>query len=207
MTETRGSYTPAPGDGGQHGESNTDQNGFTPAQKADLLARLAHRMTEAPNTMAALLVDYRRMEGISEETLLQQLEITPEQFTRLQLCLIPRDDSFASDIRRIAEISGAKTHQLAQIVREVTLLMTLPKRGIRTSESTANKGSLGLFPAEGRQLRAMAARDRLNEEHQEYAAPAAPTDAPAPADQPDENTPFTPEPPVDPPSVDQSHDE
>ncbi len=131
MTESRGSYTPSSGDPTQYDENGFDQWGYTAAEKQAMLARFATRLTDQPGTMAALLAEYRRTEGISEEALRQRLQISPEQFSRLRLCLVPRNDQFADDVRRLSEISGAKASQLANMVHQVSSFATLPARGVR----------------------------------------------------------------------------
>jgi len=210
MTETRGSYTPSsgdptPNDPTQYDENGFDEWGYTAADKSAMMARFANRLADAPGTMAALLAEYRRMEGIDDERVRERLEISPEQFARLRLCLVPRENSFADDVRRLAEISGAKASKLANIVHQVSFLVTLPSRTVNTDVNTVTA------EGETRSVRLsrmnMAARDRteeaysLREDGGEYAAAPAPASSTDTAAKPEEDSSATDTPPVEP-----SHD-
>lgn len=212
MTESRSPYTSSPGEADQYDENGLDPWGFTAAQKHKMLARLAERFASEPDTMSALLHEYRRMESINEESLRQRLGITPEQLTHLNLCLIPREERFADDVRRLAEVSGAPAHLLANIVHQVTFLKALPPRTIK-EETTAEAQA----QSRGVAFRAMAARDRtdesasLREESQVYdaspkAASAAPAPAPTPADATATDTPATSDEPTSDSPVDPGHE-
>lgn len=149
-----------------------DRWGVTLERKERAFAKLASRFEEQGDSMAALLREYRRQEGISQENLLARLEITPAQYAHLALCFVPdAEEKFQSDILKIVEVSGANLLELATICRQVYALRDLPKRSTVTGDAqTVAKGTAIQVNA----MRAMAARDRqtkaLREEAADYSA-------------------------------------
>lgn len=194
MTESRPPYQV--GSFGEDGydESGYDKNGLdrwgvSRDEKERIFAKLAKRFEEQPNSMASLMVEYRKQEGITQETLLARLEITPAQYSHLALCFIPKsDERFESDLTKIVEASGANLLELASICRQVFALRAYTKRPPVNVAATQDDPAGS--PARVNALRMTAARDRadyaksLREERAQYeprenvdAASAAPVPA------------------------------
>ena len=61
-----------------------------PRRRPDPLARAAQRAREYPEFMAYLLAPYQALRGLTDEQLAAELGCTPQDLTRLALCLRPR---------------------------------------------------------------------------------------------------------------------
>lgn len=188
MTESRPPYQAgdlgADGFGADGYDANgLDRWGVSRERKERAFAKLAKLFEQQPDTMAALLVEYRRQEGMTQESLLAKLEISPEQYSHLALCLVPDPGAnFGSDLNKIVAASGANLLELATICRQVYALRDMPVRPpVVSGAQTEVKGTGVRVNA----LRSMAARDRqakaLHEEGSDYAASVnAAAAAPAP---------------------------
>ncbi len=88
-----------------------------PRRRPDLLARAAQRAREYPEFMAYLLARYQALRGLTDEQLAAELGCTPQDLTRLALCLRPRPDHLAEDIAQIAGYVKADPARLANLVR------------------------------------------------------------------------------------------
>lgn len=189
MTESRPPYHASGGNMEGYDQDGYDANGLdywgvSREQKQRAFAKLAKRFEEQPDSMAALIAEYRKQEGMSQESLLAKLQITSAQFSHLALCLVPdADANFASDLQKIVDASGANITELADICLQVYAIRALPKRQV--VGSTLQPEPAG-SPARIR-MAMMAARDRdqyaksVREERADYspdANAAAATPAP-----------------------------
>jgi hypothetical protein len=90
-----------------------------------LLEYAAHRAKSRPEYLGWILTRYIEREHISEAELATRLGITPHDLLRLALCLRPRAEHFADDIRQISTKFHIDATALAGIVRLVESLETL----------------------------------------------------------------------------------
>jgi hypothetical protein len=90
-----------------------------------LLAYAAQRATARPDYLGWVLARYREREHVSEAELAMRLGSTPHDLPRLALCLRPRAEHFADDIRQISAKYSIDATALAGIVRLVESLETL----------------------------------------------------------------------------------
>ena len=81
------------------------------------------RLASDPNFLAWHLTRYCEIEGVSHEELSQILQLSPDDYSRLGLCLAPDTDvsDFANRIKNIAEYIDLDAVQLAQLVRLVAI--------------------------------------------------------------------------------------
>jgi hypothetical protein len=115
---------------------------MTHPQHERLLDYAAQRAKTRPEYLGWVLARYIERERISEAELATRLGSTPHDLPRLALCLRPRAEHFADDIRQISAKFHADATALAGIVRLVESIETLV---------TTNPGTLaadaGLFLA------------------------------------------------------------
>ena len=90
-----------------------------------LLEYAAHRAESRPEYLGWILTRYSEREHISEAELATRLGITPHDLPHLALCLRPRAEHFADDIRQISTKFHIDATALAGIVRLVESLETL----------------------------------------------------------------------------------
>jgi hypothetical protein len=93
-----------------------------------LLGCAAQRAKARPDYLGWILTRYIERERISEAELATRLGITPHDLPRLALCLRPRAEHFADDIRQISAKFHLEATALARIVRLVESLETLAAR-------------------------------------------------------------------------------
>lgn len=81
------------------------------------------RLASDPKFLAWHLTRYCEIEGVSHEELSRILQLSPDDYLRLGLCLAPDTDvlDFAYRIRNIAEYIDLDAGQLAQLVRLVAI--------------------------------------------------------------------------------------
>lgn len=84
-----------------------------------VLAYAAQRAKARPEYFAWLLARYVELERISEEELAQHLGVTTGDLLHLALCLRPRTDHFADDVRQISRKFNINPPVLATLVRLV----------------------------------------------------------------------------------------
>ena len=90
-----------------------------------LLQYAAHRAKARPDYLGWILTRYIEREHISEAELATRLGIISHDLLRLALCLRPRTEHFAHDIRQISAKFHIDATALAGIVRLVESLETL----------------------------------------------------------------------------------
>jgi len=90
-----------------------------------LLVYAAQRAKARPDYFGWVLARYIEREHISEAELATRLAITPHDLPRLALCLRPRAEHFADDIRQISTKFHIDATALAGIVRLVESIETL----------------------------------------------------------------------------------
>ncbi len=90
-----------------------------------LLDYAAQRAKARPDYLGWVLARYIERERISEAELATRLGSTPHDLPRLALCLRPRAEHFADDIRQISTKFHIDATALAGIVRLVESLETL----------------------------------------------------------------------------------
>jgi hypothetical protein len=90
-----------------------------------LLDYAAQRAKARPDYLGWVLARYIERERISEPELATRLSSTPHDLPRLALCLRPRTDHFADDIRQISTKFHIDATALAAIVRLVESLEIL----------------------------------------------------------------------------------
>ncbi|MGH9766424.1 MAG: hypothetical protein ACREAB_03240 [Blastocatellia bacterium] len=101
------------------------------ATNKPLLMGLARRLQSDPRFMAYALAVYQEQEGLEEEELAQALGIMPEMMSRLALCRRPDSQSpeFAAQVREIADYTLADEAHLANLLRQISGLERLARRG------------------------------------------------------------------------------
>jgi hypothetical protein len=98
---------------------------MTQPQHEQLLDYAAQRAKTRPDYLGWVLARYIERERISEAELATGLGSTPHDLARLALCLRPRAEQFADDIRQISAKFHIDATTLAGIVRLVESLETL----------------------------------------------------------------------------------
>lgn len=123
--------------------------------KGLLMERLGAAAVYLPNSMAALLRDYSRLEGlISDAQLADHLSVSADALHRLRLCRRPNSASpaFSDEVRQIAAHVRMEPGVLARVVRLVEGVDSLHNVNQSVSiHSTVSRGQL------------MAARDHIEE--------------------------------------------
>jgi hypothetical protein len=105
-----------------------------------LLAYTAQRAKARPEYLAWMLARYVECEHISEEELAQRLGIATRDLPHLALCLRPRADHFADDVRQISAKFNLNPAVLATVVRLVESVEALAARD--AGEGSADAGIL-----------------------------------------------------------------
>jgi hypothetical protein len=90
-----------------------------------LLEYAAQRTKTRPEYLGWVLARYVEREHIPEAELATRIGITPHDIPRLALCLRPRAEHFADDVRQISTKFHIDATALAGIVRLVESLETL----------------------------------------------------------------------------------
>jgi hypothetical protein len=107
-----------------------------------LLDYAAQRAKARPDYLGWVLARYVERERISEAELVTRLGSIPQDLPRLALCLRPRAEHFADDIRQISTKFHIDATALAAIVRLVESLETLA-----ATNSTMLSAEAGLLMA------------------------------------------------------------
>ena len=84
-----------------------------------LLAYAAERAKARPGFLAWVLARYIEVEQVSEGELQQRLGVTARDLPHLALCLRPRPEHFAADVRQISMRFHINPAALAKVVRLV----------------------------------------------------------------------------------------
>jgi len=102
-------------------------------EKAEHTARVraitARRVATEPAFVASQLLLYRKAENITPEMLAEELGISLRSLDRLALCLRPRPDTFAADVRTIAAHVGAEVGRLANVLRRADAVAAIRAGG------------------------------------------------------------------------------
>jgi hypothetical protein len=101
---------------------------MTSPQHERLLAFTAQRARARPEYLAWVLARYVEIERISEEKLLRRLGIAASDLPHLALCLRPRAEHFAEDIKQISGRFKIAPSALATVVRLVESAEALASR-------------------------------------------------------------------------------
>jgi len=116
------------------------------------LARLAEKLRADPAYMAGTLFAFQMQEKLDDAELARSLKLQLDQLPRLALCKrpLPRNDSFAEQVRQIANYSGADPVTLVQIIRQVDSLeqmKNLPSTTQMVTQNSALPSPSGLVAA------------------------------------------------------------
>ena len=95
-----------------------------------LMAYVVQRAKARPEYLARVLARYVELERISEEGLAQHLGVTPGDLPHLALCLRPRMDHFADDVKQISSKFNINPAVLATLVRLVDSVEALASRDV-----------------------------------------------------------------------------
>ena len=102
-----------------------------------LLAYTAQRAKTRPEYLAWVLARYVELERISEDELTHRLEISLVDLPHLALCLRPRADHFAADVRQISAKFNINPTVLATVVRLVDSATALAAEDTRKAPTDA----------------------------------------------------------------------
>jgi hypothetical protein len=133
---------------------------MTRPHRERLLAYTAQRAKTRPEYMAWVLARYVELEHISEGELAQHLGIAAHDLPHLALCLRPRIDHFADDVRQISARFGIDPAVLATVARFVESLEALAA-GAASQESSGS----GLLMAARARKSPPAAQDNASPGH------------------------------------------
>jgi hypothetical protein len=90
-----------------------------------LRRRAAERARLRPEYLGWILARYEEIEGVDELKLRKQLDVSPEQWNSLHLCLRPRPKYFLKDVSAIAKDCQVSRDVLAMVVRRVDAVEVL----------------------------------------------------------------------------------
>jgi hypothetical protein len=113
---------------------------MTRPQHERLLTYTAQRAKARPEYLAWVLAQYVEREHLSEEELAHHLGIAAHDLPHLALCLRPRADHFAADVRQISAKFNIDPSILATVVRWVESLEALAAGNVQ--EESARAGLL-----------------------------------------------------------------
>jgi hypothetical protein len=113
---------------------------MTQSRKERLLAYAAHRAKANPDYLGWVLARYVEQEHITEGDLAQHLGIASHDLPRLALCLRPRADHFAADVRQISAKFNIAPATLATVVGLVESVVALAAKD--AGEGSADSGLL-----------------------------------------------------------------
>jgi hypothetical protein len=114
---------------------------------SEQLAALVKRLEKNRKYMAWILASYQRQEKISENKLLEKLQISHDVLLRLAMCISPNSESaeFHAQVAQVASYCNIDNSLLTNIIRQVESLDAL------SSQPTVNDGfivgSPGVFAA------------------------------------------------------------
>lgn len=125
-----------------------------PSRKSPLSDFVA-RLQNDESYMAWVLDTYQKQERMSPEQLQKKLETTSKMFTRLALCKRPdvQSSDFAKQVRQLASYTEIDTLQLANILRQVSVLdafsqlSTVTDSQEKTGEQLRKRSIRGAFAA------------------------------------------------------------
>jgi hypothetical protein len=133
---------------------------MTRPQHERLLAYTAQRAKARPEYLAWVLARYVEREHLSEGELEQRLGIAAHDLPHLALCLRPRTDHFADDVRQISARFNIDPSVLATIVRLVESLEALAAGNVPEASESAGL----LMAARARKL-PPAGQDNESQDH------------------------------------------
>ena len=87
-----------------------------------ILRKLIERLSDSPTFLALALNQYRVRQNQTWDDLAAELGLTPDQIGRLALCRPPRRETFAGDVRKIAEAIPMSAPLLANFLRQIGAL-------------------------------------------------------------------------------------
>jgi hypothetical protein len=108
-----------------------------PEEQARLLQSAAARATVRPEFLAWVFAQYAKLERLGGDMLRREWRVSTSDWSRLQLCLRPRPETFLHDVTQIATAFDLDRGALAAIVRRVDAVEVL-----RMNEQPGAPGSL-----------------------------------------------------------------
>lgn len=90
-----------------------------------VLARAADRASQRPEYLGWLFREYAEIEKTTAIALAETLGVSMLDYQHLRLCLRPRAESFAADVRQIGARFSAQVDELAKIIRHVEALAAM----------------------------------------------------------------------------------
>jgi hypothetical protein len=133
---------------------------MTHSRHERLLDYAAQRAKARPDYLGWVLARYIEQEHISEAELATRLGIAPHDLPRLELCLRPRAEHFADDIRQISTKFHVDATALAGIVRLVESIETLA-----ATHPTMLSAEAGLLMAARARKQPRQSRDNESHKH------------------------------------------
>jgi hypothetical protein len=97
-------------------------------EAANLLRGAADRARNRSEFLASVFARYEEMEGTTEDRVRKQLGATVADWSRLQLCLKPRMNTFLQDVTQIAAEFGLDRAALAAVIRRVEAVEIVRER-------------------------------------------------------------------------------
>jgi hypothetical protein len=98
-------------------------------EDADLMVRAAKAARLRPAYLGHALAQYEDLEETDEDALRDQLGVAKANWSRLQLCLRPRPDSFLKDVTAIAQEFNIDRAALVSVIRRVDAAKKLQGKG------------------------------------------------------------------------------
>jgi hypothetical protein len=102
-----------------------------------LVAYTAQRARARPEYLAWVLARYAELEHVAEGELAQRLGIAAHDLPLLALCLRPRAEHFAADVRQISTKFGINPAALATVVNLVDSVEVLAARHVGETSTDA----------------------------------------------------------------------
>jgi hypothetical protein len=133
---------------------------MTRPQHERLLAYTAQHAKARPEYLAWVLARYVEREHLSEGELARRLGIAPHDLPHLALCLRPRADHFADDVRQISARFNIDPSALATVVRLVESIAALA-----TGDAQEASWSAGLLMAARARKVPPAGQDNESQDH------------------------------------------
>lgn len=98
------------------------------------LAMLATQASADPAYLGWVLARFQEAEGVSSAALAVRLRADPVSLRDLALCLRPRQEAFAADVRAIAERFAVDDTSLAMLIRHIEVLERMRASGTASAD-------------------------------------------------------------------------
>jgi hypothetical protein len=106
-------------------------------EHAELMLRAANAARLRPAFLGYVLAQYEELEETHGDAVREDLGVTKTAWSRLQLCLCPRPDSFLKDVTAIAKEFNLDRAALASVIRRVDAA-----KALQTKARPRNAGAL-----------------------------------------------------------------